>query len=123
MSYEVINRLRGTSIIRIVDSGAVSINLSQLSANVNTENVYAAYISSLKFSLPPAGNVVISRQNAGSPANTVLTLYGTGNWPHDDFNLANSATGNIQATFLGGVGSVIMVVKKDANYNVQTQDL
>jgi hypothetical protein len=123
MSYEIINRLRGTSIIRIVDSGVVSINLSQLSANVGTENVYQAQISSLRWSTPSTGNVTIARQNAGSPSNTIAVLSETGYWPHDDFNLANSATGNIQATFLGGTGTLIMVVKKDANYNVQTQDL
>jgi hypothetical protein len=124
MAYEIINRLRGTSVIRVADTGAVSINLSQLSANVNTENVYAAYISSMRWSTNATGSITITRQNAGSPANTIAALYGSGYWPHDDHNIANSATGNLTITVAGGgVGSLIMVMKKDANYNVQTQDL
>lgn len=124
MAYEVINKLRGASIIRVVDTGAVSINLSQLSANVGTENVYSASISSMKWSTNAAGIITISRQNAGSPANTVAVLYGTGYWPHDDHNIANSATGNVQITVSGGAtATLIMVMRKEANYNVQTQDL
>lgn len=124
MSYEVINKLRGPSIIRVVDSAAVSINLSQLSANVGTENVYSATISSLKWSTNTTGIITVSRQNAGSPANTIAVLYGSGYWPHDDHNLANSATGNVQVTVSGGAtATLIMVMRKEANYNVQTQDL
>lgn len=124
MAYEIINRLRGTSIIRVVDSANVSINLSQLSANIGTENVYSAKISSLKWSTNTSSSIQIQRQNAGSPPNTIVTLYGTGHWPHDDHNLANSATGNLTIVMTGGaLSTVVLVMKKEADYNVQTQDL
>jgi phage-related protein len=107
-----------------VDSGAVSINLSQLSANSLHENVYSAQISSMQWSANAAGVITVARQNAGSPSNTVAVLYGTGYWPHDDHQIANSATGNVQVTVSGGaVATLIMTMRKDADYNVQTQDL
>ena len=125
MSYEIINKIRGSSIIRIVDSGVVSINLSELAAgSPNTENVYAASISSAYWSTNGAGAIVVTRQNAGSPANTVASFYGSGFWPAESPGLANSATGNLTITVSGGaVGSLLLVVKKQANYNVDTQDL
>lgn len=44
---DINNRIRGKSVIRLTEVGAVTINLSQLSANTNTENVYSATISSM----------------------------------------------------------------------------
>lgn len=122
---DITNRLRGKSIIRLTETGSVSVNLSQLSANVGTENVYAATISSLRWSLHPStGVLTISRQNAGSPANLLGTFYGTGHWPGDDHNFAgsNSATGNIILN-MTTAGVAELVVFKSANYNVETQAL
>lgn len=122
---DINNRLRGKSIIRLTETGSVSINLSQLSANVGTENVYAATISSLRWSLHPStGVLTVSRQNAGSPANLLGTFYGTGYWPKDDHNFAgsNSATGNIILN-MTTAGVAELVVFKSANYNVETQAL
>lgn len=129
MPPDITNRLKGTSIIRLTETGAVTVNLSQLAVSVNgsanTENVYAATISSLRWSLhPTTGVLVVSRQNAGSPANILGTFYGTGHWPNDDHNFAgsNSATGNITLN-MTTAGVAELVIKKQADYNVQTQSI
>jgi hypothetical protein len=125
MAYEIVNKLRAASIIRVVDSGTVTINLSQLSTNTNTENVYSASISTIRWSTNATGSITVTRQNVGGAVNTIAVLYGTGYWAHDDFSgNANTATGNVTVTVAGGaVASLIMVMRKEAFYNVQTQDL
>lgn len=125
MAYEIINKLRGPSTIRVSNTETVSINLSQLSVtvdgNTNVENVTSAALTSLKWSLHPTTGVLeIARQNAGSPANVVATVYQTGSWKHDEVNIANSATGNIQLTMVGP-GSAFLTFSKVAAYNVSTQ--
>jgi hypothetical protein len=125
MSYELLNKLRGPSTIKLVDSTTVSINLSQLSVtvsgNTQVENVYSAAITSMKWSLhPTTGSLQISRQNAGSAANVVANVFQTGSWKHDEVNIANSATGNIIFTMVGP-GSAFITLSKVADYNVSTQ--
>jgi len=126
---DITNRLKGTSVIRLFETGAVTINLSQLAVsvggNANTENVYAATISSLRWSLHPStGVLVVSRQNVGGAVNTLGTFYGTGHWPNDDHNFAgqNTATGNIILN-MTTAGVAELVIKKIADYNVQTQSI
>jgi hypothetical protein len=122
---EITNRLRGKSVIRLTETGAVTINLSQLSANTNTENVFAATISSMRWSLHPStGVLVVTRQNVGGGANVLGTFYGTGHWPGDDHNFAgsNTITGNLTLN-MTTAGVVEVVVRKEANYNVETQAL
>jgi len=119
------NRLRGKSIVRITETGAVTINLSQLSANTNTENVYAATISSMRWSLHPSNGVMtITRQNVGGVANLLGTFYGTDHWSVDDHNFAgsNTATGNVTVN-ITTAGICEIVFTKSANYNVETQAL
>jgi hypothetical protein len=122
---DINNRIRGKSVIRLTETGAVTINLSQLSANTNTENVYSATISSMRWSLHPStGILTVTRQNVGGVANLLGTFYGTDHWAGDDHNFAasNTATGNITLN-MTTAGVVEMVVRKDANYNVETQSL
>jgi hypothetical protein len=119
MSYELINKLRGFSTLRVVDGNA-TIELAALSANSNTENIQSAIITSLKWSVhPTAGNLKITR-DSGTGAQTVANVFQTGFWSHDELNISNTASGNITVTLAGG-GTTIITIRKDANYNVDTQ--
>lgn len=120
MSYEVVNKLRAPSTIRVVD-GSATVNLGDLSANTNTENVYAAIITSIKWSVPQGGTVKITR-DAGGGANVVANLAYGDYWPHDELNIANTSTGNISIAITGG-GTCIVGVRKEATYNVDTRTL
>lgn len=119
MSYELKNRLRGPSTLRItgVDStGALA--LSAFSANVNTENVTSLIVTSCKFALlPSTGTLTITRD-----AVVVATLYGTGDWKHDELAISNTATGTFTAAIAGG-GTAMITIQKQASYNVDTQQL
>lgn len=126
---DITNRLRGKSVVRLTETGAVTVNLSSLAVAVNgntaVENVYAATISSLRWSLHPStGVLVVSRQNVGGAVNTIGTFYGTGYWSSDDHNFAgsNTATGNLTLN-MTTAGVVEVVLKKEANYNVSTQGI
>ena len=118
MGVEIINRLRGPSKIMVVDATA-TINLSDLSANTNTENVISAAITSLKWSTTTGGNINITR-DAGGGVNVVANLAMSGYWPHDDVNISNTATGNLVITVTGG-GTAILEVSKVVQLNVDTQ--
>lgn len=118
MSYEIVNKLRGFSVLTVID-GTVTLNLSALSANVNTENINSAIVTSMKWSVhPTAGNLNVTRDNGGG-ANVVANVYQTGFWSHDELNISNNSTGNITVTITGG-GTAIINIRKDATYNVDT---
>jgi hypothetical protein len=127
MGLEIINKFRGPSIIRVTNAlGATTINLSQLSANTNTENVISAVITSAKWSLQPTtGNFIVSRGNPVSQTtNTVLNTWQTGYWQHDEGAkaLGNTPTGNIIITLVTD-GTAIFTLSKDCTYNVDTSIL
>jgi hypothetical protein len=127
MGLEIINKFRGPSIIRVTNAlSATTINLSQLSANVNTENVISAVITSAKWTLQPTtGNFIVSRGNPVSNlTNTVLNAWQTGYWQHDEGAraLGNTPTGNIIVTLVTD-GTGIFTVSKDCSYNVDTSVL
>lgn len=119
MPYEINNKLRGPSTLRLtgVDTtGALA--LSAFSANVGTENVSSVTITSLQWSvLPATGTVVITRN-----ALVVATLYETGEWRRDEVNISNTSTGTITVAITGG-GSAFLTLSKQATYNVETQGL
>lgn len=125
MPYEITNKLRGPSIIKVVDALArTTINLSQLSANTNTENIVSATITSVKWSLhPTTGQLSIDRQVVGSPAVPVMNVFQSGAWGPDQVAFANTATGNLNITVASGGGTVVLTLSKYANYNVETQGL
>lgn len=120
MSYELRNKLRGPSTLTVVDATA-TLNLSALSANTNTENIISAIITSIKWSLPQGGVCKITRDAGGGP-NVVANLAYGDFWQHDDLAIANTPTGNIVVAITGG-GTAILSIRKEAVYNVQTQDL
>lgn len=125
MPYEITNRLRGPSIIKVVDALArTTINLSQLSANTNTENIVSATITSVKWSLhPTTGQLSIDRQVPGNAVVPVMNVFQSGSWVHDEVSFANTATGNLNITVAAGGGTVVLTLSKYANYNVETQGL
>lgn len=120
MPYEVINRLKQPSVIRVVD-GTATVNLGDLSANTNRENVYAAIITSIKWSIPTGGTLKITRDAGGGP-NLIANLSYGDYWSHDELNWANTPTGNIQIAIVGG-GTCLLGVRKEATYNVDTLTL
>jgi hypothetical protein len=120
MPYELINRMKAPSTLTVID-GNVTLNLSQLSANTNTENVISAIITSMKWSSPQGAVIKVVRDAGGGP-NTVANLSYGDFWSHDDLIMANTPRGNIAVTITGG-GTIIMTIRKEAAYNVQTQDL
>jgi len=109
MAYEVINTQRSTSIIRVVDVGAATIALTDLSANAN-ETVSAANIKRVTWSTN--GNITIVRNSV-----PMLTLHNAGSMLLDDFNysIANNANQSIVVTVTTG-GSLVMEVSKTATY-------
>jgi len=119
MPYEVVNKLRAPSLIRVtgVDTtGALA--LTSFSSNTALENVNSLIITSLKWSvLPSNGTVTITRG-----AVVVATLYGTGDWKHDEINIANGASETITVAVTGG-GTALLTVRKTATYNVDTYKL
>lgn len=129
MAYDLVNRFKGPSTLMVID-GSVTLNLSQLAvsvtrggiANANCENVTTAIITSCKWSTPsPVGMVKITRDAGGGP-NVVANLTGSGQWIHNEVPFANTPSGNIAVAITGG-GTLYMTIKKEAVYNVQTQDI
>lgn len=117
MPYEIINRLRAPSLLRVTGGTTGALPLSAFSANVNTENVTSLIITSMKWSVdPPSGTAVITRDSL-----VVATLYGADHWGHDEFAIANTPGGTI--TVAVTAGTVLLTLKKDATYNVDTYKL
>ncbi len=115
MSFEISNKLRGFSTIRVTDD-TVTVNLSDLTANANVETVVGAVITSLKWSVQPTtGSLQISRTANGSNAVVVANLFQTGFWSHDELAIANTPNGNI--TIACATGTTLLTVRKDATYN------
>lgn len=118
MPYELINRMRQPSMLRVVDGATANLPLSAFSANVGTENVANVVITSAKWSLhPTAGNMQIVRDGV-----VVMNVFQTGYWSHDELNVANNSGANVLVTITGG-GTALIACKKVATYNVDTEKL
>jgi hypothetical protein len=111
MAYEVINTQRSTSIIRVVDAGAATIALADLSANAN-ETINSANIKRVTWSTN--GSITIVRNSV-----PILSLHNAGSMLLDDFNysIANTNNQSIVVTITTG-GSLVMEVSKAATYTV-----
>lgn len=118
MSYELINRLKQPSMLRVVDGATPNLALSAFSAKPGTENVSSVVITSVKWSLQPSiGNMTISRDGV-----VVLNVAQSGFWSHDELNIANNSTANVLVTITGG-GTALIACKKNATYNVDIEKL
>ncbi len=113
MPYEIINTLRGTSIIRCVDPGTYPINLVDLRKNPTNEVVNSADIKRVTWS--SNGHITVTRA-----ANTsILALHNAGEMRFDDFAYAISNTNmsNVVVTIVTG-GTIVLEVSKNSSYNV-----
>ena len=71
MSYEVINTLKGPSVVRTDGVGTYTITLANLSANSTQESVDSASIKRILWSTN--GNITIARNSSN-----MVTLYNSG---------------------------------------------
>lgn len=113
MPYELTNRLRGPSTIRITGASSTgALALADFRANATIETVNSLIVTSIKFSLlPSTGTLTITRNSL-----VVATLYGSGDWKHDELAIANTATGTMTVDLVGG-GTAMISVKKDCTYS------
>ena len=119
MPYEITNRLRGPSTIRITGAtGTGVLALADFRANATIETVNSLTVASIKFALLPAtGSLTITRNSL-----VVATLYGTGDWKHDEMSIANTATGTMTVDLAGG-GTAMISVKKDCTYSTDLEKI
>jgi len=109
MAYEITNTVRGSSIIRVVDPGTVTVNIANLSVNGN-ETITAASIKRVMWSTN--GAISITRNSV-----TVLQLHGQGDMILTEIGhtIANTNTGTIVVTIATG-GTAILEMTKTADY-------
>lgn len=116
MSYEIINTLRGASVIRCVDPGTYTVELTALRKNTTTETVTSASIKKLVWS--SNGYITVAR-GLSSVNTNMLQLSGSGEMNLDElgYSVANVSTGNVIVTIATG-GTIVMELSKTATYNV-----
>lgn len=109
---EILNTLRGTSVIRVADAGSVTITLNDLRANATTETVTEADIKRVYWSTN--GAIRITRNSI-----PILMLHTSGEMRLDEsgYSIANNNTQSITIEVITG-GSLVMEVSKRASYNV-----
>ncbi len=113
MAYEVVNSLRGTSVIRVVDPGTYTITLANLSTNTQLETVTSANIKRIQWS--SNGYISIGR---GATPTPMLALSQSGDMYFDElgYSVANTNTGNVVVTVVTG-GSCVIELSKQATYS------
>ena len=116
MSYEVTNTTRGSSIIRCVDPGVYTIELTGLRGNPTNEVVSAAVIKKVAWSTN--GSIQISRCLA-SVNTALISLHGQGTIELSDLghSVANTSTGNVAITIATG-GTIFLELSKVSTFNV-----
>lgn len=109
---EIINSVKGSSIIRVADAGTVTVTLNELRAKPTTETVTAASIRKLTWATN--GSISIVRNS-----NTILSLHNAGEMDFQGYgySAANNDTSSLVITIASG-GSIVMEVSKTATYNV-----
>jgi len=113
MPLEITNTTRGSSIIRCVDPGTYTVNLTDLRKNTTTEIVNSADIKRATWS--SNGNISVTRA-----ANTsILALHNSGEMRFDEFghSISNMNTSNLVITIVTG-GTIVLEVSKVSSYNV-----
>jgi hypothetical protein len=116
MAQQITNKIRSTSLIRVVEDSSSSntitanIALSEL-ATSNTENVLSASIKGVIWSSD--GIIDIVRGD-----DVVLSLHGSGEMRLDDFaySISTGSEKNIEIVSANTKGTVIIEVSKDAVY-------
>lgn len=116
MPAEITNSLKSSSVIRAVDPGTYTINLTDLAAS-SAETVN--YASIKRVSWTTNGNITVARNSVN-----LLTLLGSGDIPFTEFGhtLANNKTSPIIVTITTG-GTILLDVTKDVTLNVALMDI
>ena len=112
MAYEIVNSIRGSSIVRCVDVSTANLALIQFRANPTNEVVTSLSIRKLNWSTN--GSIEVTRDGA-----QLFKLSGSGEMRLDDYggSIANTSTGNLSVQIFTG-GCIVLEVSKTATYNV-----
>ena len=112
MAYEIVNSIRGSSIVRCVDVSTANLTLNQFRANPTNEVVTSLSIRKLNWSTN--GSIEVTRDGA-----QLFKLSGSGEMRLDDYggSVANTSTGNLSVQIVTG-GCIVLEVSKTATYNV-----
>lgn len=124
MSYEITNASRGRVTLRVVGTGAISIELADLVANtVRSQNTSTIAVETVNAATITQAHWTANTGNAywSVKRNTteVLQLPGTGAIPFNTFGMsvANTSTSNIVVELMnGGSGTIMLEITKDATY-------
>ena len=110
MAYELTNRKRSSSILRVTGSGTTSIELANLAVDA-TETVTEASIKKILWTT--TGNIAIKRDGVD-----VITLYNSGEMHLDElgYSIANNSTGNVSVVVTTN-GSAVIEIAKLATYD------
>jgi hypothetical protein len=115
MAYEIVNRQRAPSVIRVDGPGTTTVVAANLSSNVLNETVNSFSIKRLFWSTN--GSIVISRSG-----NNMISLHNTGEIRFDDwgYSLSNTnsvaaSTANLSVVIATG-GSCLIEVSKETTY-------
>jgi len=116
MSHEITNTKRGSSVVRCVDPGVYTIELTDLRGNPTNEVVSAAVIKKMAWSTN--GSIQISRCLA-SVNTALISLHGQGTIELSDLGhaVANTNTGNVAITIATG-GTIFLELSKVSTFNV-----
>ena len=110
MAYELTNRKRSSSILRVTGAGTTTLDLADLSVD-GTETVTSASIKKVLWTT--TGNITINRGGV-----TVLNLYNTGEMHLDELghSIANNSTGNVSVVVTTN-GTAVIEIAKLATYD------
>lgn len=110
MAYELTNRKRSSSILRVVGAGTTSLDLANLAVD-GTETVTEASIKKILWTT--TGNIAIKRGGVD-----VITLYNSGEMHLDElgYSIANNSTSNVSVVVTTN-GSAVIEIAKLATYN------
>ena len=116
MSHEITNTKRGSSVVRCVDPGVYTIELTDLRGNPTNEVVSAAIIKKMAWSTN--GSIQISRCLA-SVNTALISLHGQDTIELSDLGhaVANTNTGNVAITIATG-GTIFLELSKVSTFNV-----
>lgn len=110
MAYEITNRKRSSSILRVTGTGTTSLELANLAVD-GTETVTSASIKKILWTT--TGNIAIKRGGVD-----VITLYNSGEMHFDElgYSIANNSTSNVSVVVTTN-GSVVIELAKFATYD------
>jgi hypothetical protein len=111
MAYEITNKLRGPSILRVDGAATTNLTYSAFSTNTSIESVTTLAIKKIAWST--TGTITV-----GQGGTNVLTLSGSGqmDFDHMNYSVANNSTNYITVTVNTG-GCAVLELAKTATYS------